>query len=172
MAFGEVSVKGRALRYLAQREHSRAELAAKLARVVADTDAASAESQIEAALDDLAAHGLLSDARAAASLLNSQGARFGGRRLKQNLQAKGFAPELVASTLAAAHGSELERAREVWRRRFGRQPASDAREHARQMRFLLGRGFSGDIAARVLREGAQNLAEKHRQDATSESPSD
>ena len=36
MAFGSLSVKGRALRYLSQREHSRLELERKLARHVAD----------------------------------------------------------------------------------------------------------------------------------------
>mgnify|MGYP003527630292 CR=1 FL=1 len=42
MAFGAPSVKGRALRCLAQREHSRAELERKLARHVEDTPEASA----------------------------------------------------------------------------------------------------------------------------------
>ena len=67
MAFGPPSVKGRALRYLAQREHSRAELERKLARHVEDAPEASAAAQIAAALDELTAHGLLSEARVAAS---------------------------------------------------------------------------------------------------------
>ena len=65
MAFGAPSVKGRALRYLAQREHSRAELERKLARHVEDGAAGPAVEQIARALDELAAHGLLSEARAA-----------------------------------------------------------------------------------------------------------
>ena len=149
MAFGALSVKGRALRCLAQREHSRAELERKLRRHVQDQPEASAQAQIAVALDELEAKGLLSEARAAASVLNSQGARYGVRRLKQTLQTKGLAPELVASTLQQARGTELERAREIWRRRFG-EPAADAAGRAKQMRFLAGRGFEGDVIRRVV----------------------
>ena len=150
MGFGAISVKGRALRYLSQREHSRVELERKLARHVQDTEESTAQAQIAVALDDLAAKGLLSEARTAESVLNSQGRRYGVRRLKQTLQGKGLAPELVASTLQQARGTELERAREVWRRRFG-EPATDATERARQMRFLAGRGFEGEVIRRVVR---------------------
>jgi len=149
VAFGSLSVKGRALRYLAQREHSRAELERKLARHVDDTPDASAAARIAAALDELTAHGLLDEARVAASVLNSQAPRYGAHRLKQTLQAKGLDPALVATTLQQARGSELERARDIWRRRFGAPPA-DAAERARQMRFLAGRGFEGDVIRRVV----------------------
>jgi regulatory protein len=150
MGFGALSVKGRALRYLAQREHSRVELERKLARYVEDQPEASAQVQIATALDDLAAKGLLSEARVAESILASQGQRYGTRRLKQAMQMKGLAPALVSSTLLQARGTELDRAREVWRRRFGSLPV-DAAERARQMRFLAGRGFEGDVIHRVLR---------------------
>jgi regulatory protein len=149
MGFGAISVKGRALRYLAQREHSRLELQRKLARHVVDSPEASAQNQIDTALDELTAKGLLSEARVAESVLSSQGARFGARRLKQTLQAKGLDAALVASTLQQAHGTEFDRAREVWRRRFGKPPA-DATERARQMRFLAGRGFEGEVIRRVV----------------------
>ena len=149
MAFGALSVKGQALRYLAQREHSRVELERKLARQVEDLPEASAAAQIAVALDELTAKGLLSDTRTAESVLRSQGARFGARRLKQTLQQKGLEPALVASTLQQARATELERAREVWRRRFG-APAPDAAGRAKQMRFLAGRGFEGEVIRRVV----------------------
>ena len=149
MAFGSLSVKGRALSYLARREHSRAELERKLARHVEDTPEACAAARIAQALDELAAHGLLSDARTAESVLVSQAPRCGTHRLKRTLQAKGLAPALVAATLQQARGTELERARELWRRRFGAPPTSAA-ERARQMRFLAGRGFEGDVIRRVV----------------------
>ncbi len=152
MAFGALSVKGRALRFLAQREHSRAELERKLARHVEDTPEASAQAQIAAALDELAAKGLLSEQRAADAVLSGRGQRYGMRRLKQTLQAKGLDAALVASTLQQARGTELERAREVWRRRYGSAPA-DAAERARQMRFLAGRGFEGEVIRRVVQGG-------------------
>jgi regulatory protein len=149
MGFSALSVKGRALRYLSQREHSRAELERKLARYVEDAPTASAAAQIRAALDDLTARGYLSEARVAESVLAGLGARYGSRRLKQTMQAKGLAPELVAHTLQQARATELDRAREVWRRRFGTPPAS-ASERAKQMRFLAGRGFDGDVIRRVV----------------------
>lgn len=154
MAFGTLSVKGRALRYLAQREHSRAELERKLARHVEDSADASAAEQIAAALDELGAHGLISEARVAESVLRSQSPRSGTRKLRQTLQSKGLAPELVSATLQQARGTELERARELWLRRFGAPPA-DAAERARQMRFLASRGFEGDVIRRVVR-GLEN----------------
>ena len=154
MAFGALSVKGRALRCLAQREHSRIELERKLARHVVDTDEASAQTQIARALDELAAAGLQSEVRTAESVLASQGQRYGVRRLKQTLQHKGLDPELVIATLQAARSTEVERAREVWRRRFG-SPAADGAERARQFRFMAGRGFEGDVIRRVV-QGADD----------------
>ena len=119
-----------------------------------DSDGASAQAQIALALDQLAAAGLLSDARAASSVLGSQGRKFGVRRLKLVLQSKGLDAELVRATLQQARGTEFERALEVWRRRFGVPPA-DAAERARQMRFLAGRGFDGDVIRRVVQGADQ-----------------
>lgn len=158
MSFGSPSLKGRALRHLARREHSRAELERKLAPHAEDGPAGSAAEQIRAALDELAAHGLLSDERAAESALTRASARFGQRRLRQTLQAKGLAPELVAATLERAKGSELERAVAVWQRRFGAAPATPA-ERARQARFLAGRGFDGEVIRRVLRRAGDTADE-------------
>jgi regulatory protein len=149
MGFGSPSLKGRALRYLSQREHSRVELERKLARFAEDTADASAQVQIAAALDDLSNKDLLSDARAAESVLVGQGRRYGVRRLKQTLQTKGLDAELVTSTLQQARLTELDRAREVWRRRYG-AVAVDAAARAKQMRFLAGRGFDGDVIRRVV----------------------
>lgn len=160
-----VSLKARALRHLARREHSRVELERKLwphalaeacGRAADEHPAAaagpaeSARARLQAALDELAARGLLSDARAAESVLAGQGRRFGSWRLKQTLQAKGLAPDLVSATLAQSRVTELDRAREIWRRRFG-QPPSDAAERARQARFLIGRGFDAEIVRRVVK---------------------
>ncbi len=165
------SIKARALRHLARREHSRAELERKLtAQLRADERAkqrgasqspdhssagaheAETAEQVRLALDELAARGLLSDARAAESLLASQGRRFGSRRLKQTLQAKGLDPELVRHTVQQSRATEYERAQALWRRRFG-QPPADAKEQARQMRFLAGRGFDGDVIRRIISSG-------------------
>ena len=149
MAFGALSIKGRALRYLSQREHSRSELERKLARHVEDASDNSAAELVAHALDELAAHGFLSEARVAESVLAGAGQRFGVRRLKQVMQSKGLSPDLVAATVQQARGTELERALQVWQRKFG-SLAEDAAGRARQMRFLAARGFESDVIRRVV----------------------
>lgn len=173
-----LSIKARALRYLARREHSRSELERKLAAALppvendgngdSGDDRESRAEAIRRALDELAAHGLLSDERAAESLLAAQAPRLGRRRLEQAMRAKGLAPELVAATLQASRATEYERARDLWQRRFGQAPAN-ARECARQMRFLAGRGFDGEIIRRLVRLDARPDT---RSDTTPDEPLD
>jgi regulatory protein len=143
------SVKGRALRYLAQREHSRCELERKLARQVADTPEASASEQIRHALDDLAASGLLSDERAADALVAAKSSRFGDQKLRHSLRERGLTADQVATALLPLADTELARARAVWQRRFD-APAVDAAGRARQARFLAARGFSSATIWRVV----------------------
>jgi len=134
----------RAVRLLARREHTRAELARKLAPHGTQED-------IDTVLNALAASGLQSDARFAESYVRSQGARLGAARLRQTLRNKGVDAELAAAELDRAElPEELERARAVWRKKFAAPPA-DAREWARQARFLQGRGFSAEIIRRLLK---------------------
>jgi regulatory protein len=149
VAFSAPSLKGRALRLLSQREHSRAELERKLA--VHEDEPGS----LARALDELAAKDFISEARVVASVLHQRAGRLGAARVKQELQAKGIAPAAVAEAIASLQATELERARALWQRRFGAPPA-DARERARQSRFLLSRGFSGATVARVLRTGGED----------------
>jgi regulatory protein len=143
MATAPISLKGRALRYLAGREHSRAELVRKL------TPHEEAPGQIESVLDDLQAKGFISEERVVASVLNRRAASLGGARLRQELQAKGIDPERVRDAVAQLKDTELARAQEVWRKRFGDAPA-DTKQWARQMRFLMARGFASDVVHRVV----------------------
>jgi len=140
------ALRERALRMLARREYARLELSHKLA-----PHAESAEG-LAALLDALAASGLLSDERYAAGRVTSRGARVGDARLAHELRSKGVASDLVSTALSGGE-DELTRARRVWQRKFGYRPASvvDAAERGRQMRFLAGRGFSGETIRRVLR---------------------
>lgn len=139
-----LSLKGRALRYLSGREHSRAELARKLGAYCEEA------GEIERVLDELQAHGFLSDARFVESVVHRRASRMGAARVKQELQAKGLAPEQIRAAVQGLQATELARAQAVWQQRFG-QPASDAKEQARQMRFLLTRGFSAEVVRQVVR---------------------
>jgi regulatory protein len=142
MAFGQLSLKGRALRLLAGREHSRQELERKLAGHEQEP------GQLKTALDDLQAKGFIDEQRVVDSLLHRRAQRLGAGRIRQELQAKGVAAEKVAAAVASLKSTEVERAREVWRRKFGTPPA-DAAQRARQSRFLAARGFSHEAIRRV-----------------------
>lgn len=149
MAFSAPSLKGRALRLLSQREHSRAELERKLARHEEEP------GSLARALDELAAKDFISEARVVQSVLHQRAPRLGAARLRQELQAKGIAPDAVAEAVSGLQATELERARALWQRRFD-APPSDAKERARQARFLLARGFAGATVAKVLRTGGDD----------------
>ena len=144
-----LSLKGRGLQILAQREHSRSELRRKLL-VHSQQDAAEASAateQVEAVLDWLQAHRYLCEERFVESRVHARASRFGNLRIRRELAQHGVA--LSADAAQQLKDSELARAREVWSRKFG-QVAADATERARQMRFLAGRGFSGEAIRRVV----------------------
>ncbi|ADX48455.1 regulatory protein RecX [Paracidovorax avenae ATCC 19860] len=138
-----LSLKGRALRLLAQREHSRSELEAKLARHVQEGD------DLHAVLDELQARDFINAGRVAESVVNRRAARLGTQRVVQELRAKGLDDALVRETAERLRGTEAARALAVWRQRFGTPPETP-QERARQMRFLAARGFPGDVVRRVV----------------------
>jgi regulatory protein len=145
MAFGQLSLKGRALKLLAMREYSRLELERKLAAKEPAPDA----GELKQALDELQARGFLDEQRVVDSIVHRRSARLGTARIRQELQSKGIDAERVAVAVASLNASEFERAREVWRRRFAALP-QDAAERAKQARFLAARGFGGEVVRRVL----------------------
>ena len=137
------SLKERAVKLLARREHTRRELARKLAP---DADPV----EIERLLDELEARGWLSETRVAEQLVHTRRSRFGARRIERDLRGKGVSEEAVAAVLPQLKDGELEAARGVWRRKFGRLPKGTA-ERARQVRFLQGRGFELDVIFKVIK---------------------
>jgi regulatory protein len=141
----QVSLKGRALRLLGQREHTRLELERKLARYEEEP------GTLAQALDELQAKGYLNEQRAAESLVHRRAGQYGATRLRQEMQDKGLARELITQTLAGLKDSELTRAREVWRRRFDAAPQTTP-ERAKQMRFLQTRGFSMEVITRLFKD--------------------
>jgi regulatory protein len=131
-----------ALRLLARREYSRAELKARLA-------AAGPQEELDSVLDTLQAERLLSDQRYASERVAARAVRYGNARLKQELRQHGISDDDIAAVLPEG-GDEAARCRAVWARKFGRLP-SDSAERGRQMRFLQYRGFSGDAIRGVMR---------------------
>ena len=146
MGFNQLSLKGRALRLLGQREHSRFELERKL------RPHEEAPGELAAVLDDLAAKGFINEQRVLESVVFRRAPRLGAMRVRQELQAKGLAPEAIAQAMVDLKGSEVDRAREVWRKKYG-APAEDASQRAKQMRFLSARGFGAETIYKVVQGG-------------------
>jgi regulatory protein len=136
-------LRAKALRLLARREHSRAELAAKLQEEADDPQA------LAALLDELEQRGWLSESRVVESVLHARRGRFGAARIARELRSKGISPEAIEQAMNKAAETEMDSARVVWGKKFGRVPANLA-ERARQTRFLAGRGFSAEVIRRVL----------------------
>ena len=133
-------LKARALRYLARREHSRAELARKLA------PHAESHEALDALLDQLASKKQLSDERYAEERARSLARKYGTAKIRHDLRSKGIAEEIVGRICA---GDELARARAILSRKY-RDPANTREERARRARFLRSRGFSIDVIVRLL----------------------
>jgi regulatory protein len=140
---GVDELKTRALRLLASREHSRAELARKLAPHAASPEA------LGRLLDDLEAKRQLSDERYAEERARALARKYGAARIRYELRAKGIGEETAERAAASAAGSDLERARAILARKY-RTRASSREERARRARFLQSRGFSYDIIRRAL----------------------
>jgi regulatory protein len=138
-----LSLKGRALRLLSGREHSKAELARKLAPFEDEPGA------LMRTLDELQAKGFISEQRVVDSVLHQRAAKLGSARIQHELQRRGLDPDLVRSAVATLQDTELERARAVWRKKFSAVP-TDAGARGQQMRFLASRGFSGEVVRRVV----------------------
>jgi regulatory protein len=143
MAREQRSLRSRALSLLARREHSRLELARKLAPHVVEGD------NLDAVLDDLAAKGWLSDARFAEQSIRSKARRFGPRKLAYDLRSKGVDEEAIAWGMRAAGVDGISRIEDIWKSRFRAAPVGE-REKARHARFLVGRGFGAEEAFRFL----------------------
>ncbi|MBR0566446.1 recombination regulator RecX [Azoarcus sp. L1K30] len=148
---GEPSLRERALRHLARRDHSRQELARKLSPY-------GSADEIEAVLDRMTELGLQSDPRYAEALVRSKASRYGSTRLRHELARRGIERNLIDEAIEhECVVSELDRARAVWQSRFGTSPA-DRREWARQARFLQTRGFSTDVICKLLKEAPDESA--------------
>jgi regulatory protein len=133
-------LKARALRHLVRREHSRAELARKLA------PHAESPAALDEVLDLLLSKNHQSDQRYAEERVRVLSRKYGAARIRGDLRAKGIAEDILASLRPQG---ELERARAILERKY-RVPPSTPEERARRARFLQGRGFAMEVILRLL----------------------
>lgn len=145
MPFSETELRRAAMDLLGRREHSREELWRKL------RSRAATPEMLEMVLDALEADQLLSDHRAAASLVRSRISRgWGPVRIRQELLQKGIAEDLVSIQLEAFADNWQQRAREVNVKKFGTAPVTDPGEKAKRIRYLQYRGFHLDTVTAVI----------------------
>ena len=142
----ELSLKSRALGYLARREYSQAELRRKLKPHTEDID------ELNLVLDELVARGWLSDQRFAEQLIHARTKKYGSQRILHELREKGVSEDIISDAMGSIHSSEFAAAKAVWQKKFSELPRN-AMERAKQMRFLMGRGFTLNVIRSILQGG-------------------
>ena len=151
------SLKARALRLLAMREHSRAELERKLSRVRKPGQEPPDAVVLAALLDELQVLGLLDEQRFAESLMRRRQVKYGSQRIERELRTHGLTADAIMP-LMAQQPEELARALLILRKRYPEAP-SGAQERARQQRFLQARGFSSEVIRQVMKQRGAAVAE-------------
>jgi len=144
-------LKARALRYLVRREHSRDELARKLA-----PHAASKEI-LEGTLNWLESTSKLSNQRFAEIRAHILARKYGAARIRQDLKSKGVSEEIAERTVAEL--DDVAKAKQILARKY-RVPATSREERAKRARFLQGRGFSYDTIRALGLSGSTNFSEE------------
>jgi regulatory protein len=134
-----------AVRLLARREHSLAELEDKLMQKGYE---ASATTE---ALTLLQQQGLQSDARFAESVCRTRMRQgYGPLRIRQELQSKHVAAEFIDDVLQAQQNAWFSLATQVHLKKYADQSAVSFAEKQKQRQFLRYRGFSMEIISAVV----------------------
>jgi len=134
-----------AVRLLARREYGRSELRARLCARGIDAES------VDAALNELERRGLLSDARYANAVVAQKAGRYGRRAIAYALKGKGIDAAATDAALGQLAGrDEVAEALALLTRRFD-TPPQNRNEKARQVRFLLSRGYAMSVALKALR---------------------
>ncbi|MDV6345327.1 recombination regulator RecX [Nitrosomonas sp. Is37] len=139
----KLSLQTRAVSLLARREYSRLELEKKLASHAQTPEA------LSEVLDVLEQRGLLSAERLVEQVVHGRRHKYGAQRIRHELKEKGIADHLISTAMVDLKETELQTAREIWRKKFGVIP-ENLKERSKQARFLAGRGFSAEIIRQIL----------------------
>lgn len=139
-----VAVRRTAMDLLARREHGRVELTRKLRQRGAP------EELIDTALDRLTEEGLLSESRYLESFVSYRArSGYGPLRIREELGQRGLQRADIELALRDSDINWQAQLEDVWRRKFSGQLPADARERARQGRFLAYRGYSMEMIGRL-----------------------
>ncbi len=150
----KTTLKTRALRYLARREYSRQELAQKLSAYASSMK----NEELMTVLGDLEQKGFLSAQRVIEQTTHHRRSRYGSQRIVHELRAKSIDAQLINDVLPTLKATEEEAALTVWQKKFGKPPIT-AEERAKQMRFMMSRGFSTETIRQVLVQASDSINE-------------
>ena len=164
----EVNLLAKAVALLSSREYSEKGLREKLQRYTDDLDA------INAVISRLQRENWQSDERFVETFVQSREHRWGNQKILQALSQHDLDSEQLGELKEDLEDSEYQRARDIWIKRFGSKYGVDlydaedsvdyesldeterqsfeeqAKDRAKQMRFLASRGFSADVVYRVV----------------------
>ena len=148
----ELTPTQRALALLVRREHSRKELARKLAERGIESEAASV------AIEKLTGDGWQSDTRFAELLVRTRAAHGQGPiRIRAELGTHGLDRDTIETAMEAFDGDWRQAAQDLARRRFGLDLASASPTQRRKAAdFLYRRGFDGDTVRSALRSDPED----------------
>ncbi|WP_160106823.1 recombination regulator RecX [Pseudomonas izuensis] len=139
-----VAVRRTAMDLLARREHGRVELTRKLRQRGALPE------MIETALDRLTEEGLLSESRYLESFVSYRArSGYGPLRIREELSQRGLQRSDVELALRECGIDWQVQLEDTWRRKFSGHLPIDARERAKQGRFLAYRGYSMEMIGRL-----------------------
>ncbi|HEY4713138.1 MAG TPA: regulatory protein RecX [Aquirhabdus sp.] len=136
-------LRGLAFAMLGRREHSAQELKQKLLDLEADP------VEVEAIVEEFKAQQYQSDQRMADMIVRANVRKGRGpARVKQTLRERHVAPELAQENLEETDW--LAMARALREKKFGAELPTEAKEKARQLRFLQYRGFDGSTCSKAV----------------------
>ncbi|WP_150580068.1 recombination regulator RecX [Pseudomonas fluorescens] len=139
-----VAVRRTAMDLLARREHGRVELTRKLRQRGALPE------MIDAALDRLTEEGLLSESRYLESFVSYRArSGHGPLRIREELSQRGLQRADIELAIRESSINWQEQLEDTWRRKFSGHLPIDARERAKQGRFLSYRGYSMEMISRL-----------------------
>jgi regulatory protein len=138
------SLMGRALRYLSRREHSRQELRKKLLPY------AESDVELDELMTKLEAQSWLSDERFAESLVRRKSERYGSLKIVEELKQQGIEGESLIEIKDRLKVSDAMRAWELWQRKFDSTITKDPKEKAKQMRYLVSKGFPLSVVIKII----------------------
>lgn len=139
MADKPINLKAKAIDFLSRRDYSYSELYNKLKKYSTDLDA------IKSVVDEMVNHKYLNEESFVENFIYSKSKKYGSVKIKQLLQSKVSNQDLINELYQEAEIDEFAVARQIWERKFNHEIATTPKDRAKQIRFMLSRGFSLDL---------------------------